>query len=207
MQTGVIPRKAFRLWPTRRPAVCILAAALATLGMPNPSAAGKDTCNKWLPGCSIDLAPAFKENHTPQLVAGAAGVGAAVIVAVLLRHKGRAAPKMRVKASAVSFKGVQVGSSVDQSLTLRNEGAAPATISAIRLSGSSFSVANGPEVPITIPGRSQMSMQVSFAPQSIQNYSGKIEVVIVSAGAAKGQTKVLKVDLKGKGLPAQQASM
>jgi hypothetical protein len=205
MQTPTLGWNIVRLSRSRRPLIYVLIAALSTLGIPGLTV-GKEHCNQWLPGCSLDLRPAFEENHTPQLVAGAVTIGAAVMVAVLLHHKGRAAPKMRVTASDVSFRGVQVGNSADQSLTLRNEGEGPVTISAIRLSGPSFSVVNPPELPIAIPGRSQVSIGVSFAPRSAQKFSGKIEVVTVSPAGAKGQTKLLKVKLKGEGLRAQQAS-
>lgn len=86
-------------------------------------------------------------------------------------------------ASSLSFGGIQVGSSQTLPETLTNSGSSSITVSATKMKGSQFSVAE-PSLPLTLASGDSMTLNVTFTPTSTNTVSGTISVVSNSPNLA-----------------------
>jgi hypothetical protein len=75
--------------------------------------------------------------------------------------------------SNLSFGSVSIGSSSNQSLTVRNSGAAPLTITQAVASGGGFTVA-APPLPMTLAVGQSATFMARFEPSAIGEASGKL---------------------------------
>jgi len=82
--------------------------------------------------------------------------------------------------SNLSFGSVAIGSSSNQSLTLRNSGAAPFTITQAVASGRGFTVA-GPPLPLALAVGQSATFMARFAPSAIGNSSGSLLITRTQA--------------------------
>jgi Ig-like domain-containing protein/ASPM-SPD-2-Hydin domain-containing protein len=73
----------------------------------------------------------------------------------------------------LSFGNVAIGSSSNQSLTFRNSGTAPFTITKAVASGGGFTV-TGPPLPLTLAQGQNATFMARFAPSAIGNASGSL---------------------------------
>ena len=73
----------------------------------------------------------------------------------------------------LSFGNVAIGSSSTQSLTFRNSGTAPLTITRAAASGRGFNV-TGPPLPLTLAGGQSTTFMARFAPSAIGSASGSL---------------------------------
>lgn len=94
--------------------------------------------------------------------------------------------------------GTFIGTSAQETLTIRNGGIADLNISAASFSGdSAFMFSTQPEVPAAIKGNKTFYMRVLFAPTEAKAYSGKITVQSNAANAPS-----LEFTVSGCGVPA-----
>jgi hypothetical protein len=82
--------------------------------------------------------------------------------------------------SNLSFGSVAIGSSSNQSLTVRNSGAAPITITQAVVSGGGFTV-TGPMLPLTLAGGQSATFMARFAPSTMGSASGSLLITKTQA--------------------------
>lgn len=96
--------------------------------------------------------------------------------------------------------GTFIGTSVQESLSIRNGGVADLQISEITFSGdSAFQMAVEPQVPSTIKGNKYQFIRITFAPTQARAYSGTVTVKS-NAVNVTGGTQTFAVS--GCGVPA-----
>jgi Abnormal spindle-like microcephaly-assoc'd, ASPM-SPD-2-Hydin len=105
-------------------------------------------------------------------------------------------PTLSLSAASLSFGNVVLNTPATQTLTLRSSGSGALTISAARLSGSSFTM-SGATFPITLNPGQTASLTIQFDPTSAGAASGQIAVT--SNSSTGGSTNV---DLSGRGTAA-----
>lgn len=103
--------------------------------------------------------------------------------------------------NSLDFGSVEVGSTATLGLTLANSGAVGSesiTVSQLDLTGASFSILNGPALPLTLAPGESAALDVVFAPQSAGTASGSLHVVHTA-------TNDVTVPLSGNGFQASSA--
>lgn len=80
---------------------------------------------------------------------------------------------MSLSQASLNFGRVVVGSSGSQTLTVRNGGGSPLTISSVTAAGRAFTV-SGPELPMTLGEGQSATFMTRFAPSSIGELSGSL---------------------------------
>jgi hypothetical protein len=85
-----------------------------------------------------------------------------------------AGPELGVAPPAVSFGGIAVGAHASGTVTLRNTGAQPLTISEVRLPEAPFHAADVPAAGSQIPSGGNVSVTVSFDPTTVGDHTGAI---------------------------------
>jgi hypothetical protein len=98
-----------------------------------------------------------------------------VVLALALTQSGcvSLAGNLSASQSNLSFGDVAIGSSRNQSLTFKNSGTAPITITKAAASGSGFTV-SGPPLPLTLAKGQSAIFMARFAPSAIGNASGSL---------------------------------
>lgn len=98
--------------------------------------------------------------------------------------------------ASVSFGNVQVGTSPVQSNTLTNTGGSSLTITQAAVTGTGFAT-SGLNLPLTLAAGQSASFNITFAPQSSNNYTGSVAIssnasnpnlTVSLTGSATGQT-------------------
>jgi hypothetical protein len=74
----------------------------------------------------------------------------------------------------LTFPSLAVGSSVASAIRITNNGDATATVGAVNVVGSGYSLANVPPLPFTIQPGSSLSFTLTFAPASSGNSAGTL---------------------------------
>jgi hypothetical protein len=90
---------------------------------------------------------------------------------------------VRVTPGTVDFGDVGVGVSAAGNVTITNPSTTSIVISQLGVSGQTFSVASGVQLPISIPAGGTHSLMVGFAPVSTDAYSGQLTMMDPSAKA------------------------
>jgi len=90
---------------------------------------------------------------------------------------------VRVTPGTVDFGDVGVGVSAAGNVTITNPSTTSIVISQLSVSGQTFSVASGVQLPISIPAGGTHSLMVGFAPVSTDAYSGQLTMMDPSAKA------------------------
>jgi hypothetical protein len=98
-----------------------------------------------------------------------------VVVIAALPQSGCLSSSGNLTASQtnLSFGNVAIGSSSNQSLTFRNSGTAPSTITRAVASGGGFTV-TGPPLPLTLAAGQSTTFMARFAPSAIGSASGSL---------------------------------
>jgi Abnormal spindle-like microcephaly-assoc'd, ASPM-SPD-2-Hydin len=100
---------------------------------------------------------------------------------------------VRVTPGTVDFGDVGVGVSAASNVTIANPSTTSIVISQVSISGQTFSLASGVQLPISIPAGGTHSLMVGFAPVSTDAYSGQLTIMDPSAKA------IAQVPLIGRG--------
>jgi Abnormal spindle-like microcephaly-assoc'd, ASPM-SPD-2-Hydin len=111
-----------------------------------------------------------------------------------------ATAQMSLSASNVSFGSVQVGNSVIVPVAVTNTGKQTITISQATVSGSGFSFV-GPNLPITVAPQKNVSLSISFAPQTSGSISGNLSISYSASWGGKStlHSSSVTVALSGTG--------
>src|SRR5579872_3674810 len=102
--------------------------------------------------------------------------------------------------TSTSFGNVLVGSTSTLPVLIKNTGTASATLSAMTLTGTGFSV-TGLSLPYTLPAGQSMSYSVTFAPKSAGSVTGSITITSNAADSPNVET------LSGTGTNAHSVSL
>jgi Abnormal spindle-like microcephaly-assoc'd, ASPM-SPD-2-Hydin len=100
---------------------------------------------------------------------------------------------VRVTPGTVDFGDVGVGVSAASNVTITNPSTTSIVISQVSVSGQTFSLASGVQLPISIPAGGTHSLMVGFAPVGTDAYSGQLTMMDPSAKA------IAQVPLSGRG--------
>jgi len=100
---------------------------------------------------------------------------------------------VRVTPGTVDFGDVGVGVSAASNVIIANPSTTSIVISQVSVSGQTFSLASGDQLPISIPAGGTHSLMVGFAPVSTDAYSGQLTMMDPSAKA------IAQVSLNGHG--------
>jgi iron transport multicopper oxidase len=101
--------------------------------------------------------------------------------------------------TVVSFGGTTVGGHLSAAVTFRNVGGAPLTINAEKLPAAPFGSSGPPAIGSSIPAGGSVTINLSFEPTAIGNYTGEIALettggnVAVGLSGSAGAPGVLKV--------------
>ncbi|HTB91280.1 MAG TPA: choice-of-anchor D domain-containing protein [Candidatus Sulfotelmatobacter sp.] len=85
-------------------------------------------------------------------------------------------PQISVVPTSVSFGNVSVGVNNTQTITIRNPGTAPLSVTQASLAGTGFT-SSGPVLPLSIAPGGSSSFSVGFTPASATNYSGSVTLI------------------------------
>jgi hypothetical protein len=97
-----------------------------------------------------------------------------VVVAALMQSSCvSSSGSLTASQSNLSFGSVAIGSSSNQSLTVKNSGAAPFTITQAVASGGGFTV-TGPQLPLALAGGQSATFMARFAPSAMGSASGRL---------------------------------
>jgi|GEM_PF-686189 len=86
-----------------------------------------------------------------------------------------AQPDIDVQPTALDFGTVTVGSTADRTLTVRNVGSAPLTVTGMTLDNPRFTIVS-PSTPFTVNAGGQQTVTVRFAPTSTGPQSGTLRI-------------------------------
>ncbi len=86
-----------------------------------------------------------------------------------------AQPDIDVQPTALDFGSVTVGSTADRTLTVRNVGNAPLTVTGMTLDNPRFTIVS-PSTPFTVNAGGQQTVTVRFAPTSVGPQSGTLRI-------------------------------
>ncbi|MCU1224397.1 MAG: choice-of-anchor domain [Edaphobacter sp.] len=103
-------------------------------------------------------------------------------------------PQLTVNSGTVGFGSVTVNTSTTQTLTLTSSGTSVVTVSAVAISGASFSIIGGSSLPVTLSPGQSLTLQVQFKPMATGSATGQITI---TSDSASGSTTV--VALSGTG--------
>ena len=99
-------------------------------------------------------------------------------------------------ATSLSFGGVAAGSKSSLTVTLSNTGTATVTISQAKVTGAGFSLTGGMTSPLTIAAGQNHAFQIQFAPATLGNAAGGLEVTSDASDSS------LMISLSGTGMSA-----
>ncbi len=91
---------------------------------------------------------------------------------------------LAVTPSDVAFGEVAVGTTVDSTVTLGNPGTAAVEISDLSVTGSSFTLASGTTLPITLAVGESTTVHLQFSPKGKGAVKGQLQVQYASATTA-----------------------
>ncbi len=102
-------------------------------------------------------------------------VGGATALTLTLSGTGVTPATLTATPTSFTFTNVTVGQSSSQTETVKNTGGEDATISAVAVSGTGFSI-SGITTPVTLTAGQSTSFSVTFAPKSAGSASGTVTV-------------------------------
>jgi hypothetical protein len=100
----------------------------------------------------------------------------------------------QASTDAVEFGSVTVGQTSPSSVTLVNQGSTEIQVSALKVTGNDFKVANATTLPLTVAAGSTYSVAVQFKPKASGDSTGQLTISSTSTTSPS-----LKVKLHGKG--------
>ncbi len=111
-------------------------------------------------------------------------------------------PQAQITAnpSSLAFGNVNAGSTTSKTIALTNSGNASATITQVSETGSGFSV-TAIATPYTLAAGASVSLTVTFAPTTVNAYSGSINILSDAANSP------LTIALSGNGTQVPQAQL
>ncbi len=99
--------------------------------------------------------------------------------------------------STVDFGQVAVGKTVSTSITLTNTGSAAVEISALNLTGQSFSISGGSSMPMSVGANASVTLTIKFDPTGSGSATGQLAIASNASNASSAS-----VALSGTGVPA-----
>lgn len=108
-----------------------------------------------------------------------------------------AQPDIEVQPTALDFGSVTVGSTADRTVTVRNVGTAPLTVTAMSVDNPRFTVVS-PPTPFTVDAGGQQAVTVRFAPTGAGAQTGTLRIQSNDPDEA-----TVSVSLTGQGVAAQ----
>jgi Abnormal spindle-like microcephaly-assoc'd, ASPM-SPD-2-Hydin len=140
----------------------------SNLNLPMTLGAGKST------QFVVTFAPTFVGHINAAFVVTSSASDS--VLDVYVHGGGRQTEALVPSSSALSFAGVQVGSSQTLQETLTNSGSASIKVSAVSTKGAQFSV-TGPDMPLTLASGYSMTVSVTFTPTTTKTVSGDLAVL------------------------------
>lgn len=127
------------------------------------------------------------------------GPGAATFTVTATVSGGQppAQPDIDVQPTALDFGNVTVGSMADRTLTVRNVGNAPLTVTGMSIDNPRFTVVS-PSAPFTVSAGGQQAVTVRFAPTAVGAQNGTLRLQSNDPDEA-----TVTVSLTGQGVAAQ----
>jgi len=120
---------------------------------------------------------------------------------VPLSGSGQAAgPDLSIYPCCLMFGGVPVGSSVEETVTFTNEGAAPMHVTSTDPPSAPYSATDMPAVGSTIASGRSVTAKVKFTPTSVGRYTNQLSIV------TDGGTKTVSLDGVGGTEPKMEVS-
>lgn len=99
-----------------------------------------------------------------------------VVVGVVMRATGADRLELNVLPSRLDFGNVAAGSSSELPVAIENSRSSPVRLTAIPVSGDSFSLAGAPVVPLVLQQRQRVELSITFAPTRAGRASGRLEL-------------------------------
>lgn len=130
---------------------------------------------------TVQFAPSTMGSAIGNITVAASGGGSSPNVTVELSGMGTQV-SLAVSPQSVAFGSVLVGTTASYPVTLTNPGNASATVSAMGISGSGFSL-NGVSTPITVGAGQSAAFTVRFAPTTTGNASGTLSITSNAPGS------------------------
>ena len=140
-----------------------------------------------------------QSSNRPLSVFFASTVILAALTAVPLLGARQVPNQLVCSPSNVRFGTVVVGQSENQEMVLTNNGESSATVSAISVGSSEFSI-SGISLPATLSAGQSVAVTVAFSPESIGSASTKITIT------SNAQNPSLQVGILGSGVKSQDLS-
>jgi Abnormal spindle-like microcephaly-assoc'd, ASPM-SPD-2-Hydin len=78
-----------------------------------------------------------------------------------------------VSPGSVNFGNVPVGQEVDSSVQVTNGGSSSVAVSQVNVSGQTFALVGGANMPMSIPAGGSYTLKFGFTPSAAANYSGQ----------------------------------
>ncbi len=116
------------------------------------------------------------------------------------------APHITSRLKRLDFDRTAAKEASKRSISFRNEGSAPLTVSSVSVSGDGFIVAK--QLPVTVASQDSFSIEVSFAPTSSEQHEG--ELLIVSNDPDESEVRISLVGNQsglGVGDPAPEINL
>jgi hypothetical protein len=104
------------------------------------------------------------------------------------------AGNLAITPGAVSFGTVPIGQTSFTNVSLTNQGATPATVSQVSITGQPFTVVGANELPVTVAAGDTYNFYVYFSPSSKGAASGQLTIASDSSSSA-----TTSVNLSGTG--------
>jgi iron transport multicopper oxidase len=152
------------------------------VGSPTPTLPAQLTA-----GQKIQVPVTFKPTQTGLVGASLTAETSSGTVSFALSGTGQAASaQLEVTPAVLSFGGTTVGGHLSAAATFRNVGAAPLTINAVELPAAPFGASGAPAVGSTIAPGASLSINVTFEPTAVGNFTGEIGLETTGGNGAVG---------------------
>jgi hypothetical protein len=110
-----------------------------------------------------------------------------------------ASAQLTVSTTNLSFGSVAVNTAATQSLTITSEGASPATVNSVSITGADFTIVAG-TFPVTLTPNQSVTLQVQFKPTTTGSASGQITI---SSNSTTGGTALVAMGGTGTAANSQ----
>lgn len=132
-----------------------------------------------------------------------AGVVVGVAVVGLAYYFTRAnKPPIALEPAVPRFTVATLTEPTRLSLTMENKGGASVVVRSVDVTGDGFSVAEMPELPLTLAPGARAHFSLGFAPTQVRDYAGRLRI---TTGGGGQKAKALTAPLQGRGVTEASA--